>query len=483
MVLDRRAFLLGTSALGAAALGCDRLGRERYDLCVIGSGFAGTFLALRAVEHGLRTIVIDAGSSPQRFPEPDDLETSFQFTNSGSIDYPINATRAIAVGGASRHWGGVVTRLWPSDFRMRSELGLLVDWPISYEDLEPYYCEAERALAVRGYAPIAGAEPPRACAYADAKPGPYVPPSLECTGEGAIFFPLAHSRRKGEFGIHLVDEEVPRLLDHPLGSLLDDRQVTRIVTLDGKTVDHVEARGLEATSRRVHARAFVVAAGVVESARLLLLSRSSWFPQGLGNRRGLVGRHFNEHPSLEARFEQRNGLELPLGHHRTCSFNDTYRRAGLNASQFQLDVWAQGLVRCMVQPEIEPRYENTVTLSPSRTDAFDNALPDLHFSYSERDRRTLAASRDLLARAKRELGPAAAAIPDHDRWRAHPAGTCRMGADERTGVVDRYNRVFGVENLFVSGACTFPTSGTANPTNTVVALTLRLADQLHERLS
>ena len=63
-------------------------------------------------------------------------------------------------------------------------------------------------------------------------------------------------------------------------------------------------------------------------------------------------------------------------------------------------------------------------------------------------------------------------------WRAHPSGTCRMGFDDASAVVDRNNRVFGVTNLYVSGACTFPTSGTANPTLTVVALTLRLSDHL-----
>ncbi len=480
MVLNRRELLLGTGALGAATLGCDRLGRtERYDLCIIGSGFAGTFLGLRAVGYGLRTVIVEAGSSPQRLPDSNALESSFQGTSSGSVDYPLNTTRAIAVGGASRHWGGVATRLWPSDLRMRSEFGLFADWPLSYEDLEPYYCEAEQLLAVRGFAPVPEAEPPRDCAYPDQKSEPYQAPRVECTRGEGIFFPLAHSRRQGDFGIRLVDEEIPRFLEAPLGTLLEDRQVTQIVTLDGKTVDHVEARGLDGSVLRLRARYFILAAGVIESARLLLLSRSSWFPDGLGNRRGLVGRYFNEHPSLEARFELRERLDLPRGHHRAYSLNDTHRRTDLNAYQFQLDVSNHRPARWMVQPEIEPRYENRVTLSRTRSDAFGYPLPDIELTYSERDRRTLAASGEILARAKRELA-VSGTERDSKRWRAHPAGTCRMGVDERSGVVDRYNHVFGMENLLVSGACTFPTSGTANPTNTVVAMTLRLADTLRD---
>ncbi len=482
MTLDRREFLLGGGALAAAAVGCGPLGRaRRYDLCIIGSGFAGTFLGLRAVEHGLHTIMLEAGSSPQRLPDPNSLEASFQFASNGPIDYPVNATRAIAVGGASRHWGGVTTRLWPSDLRMKSEFGRAADWPIAYEDLEPYYCQAEHLLGVQGHTPIAGAEPPRDCAYPGAKAGPYRSPRIECTGGEAVFFPLAYSRRNGSFALRLMDEEIPKFERSPLGTLVEDRQVTRIVTVDGKTVDHVEVRGLAGSAQRVHAKCFVLAAGVVESARLLLLSRSSWFPEGLGNRHGVVGHYFNEHPSLEVRFEQRAGLDLPLGHHRTCSLNDAQRRAGLNACQFQLDVWRNGSARWMVQPEIEPRYENHVSLSSSRTDPLGNSLPQVDFAYSERDQRTLGTFKELLPRAKRELADPSAAIEDQDRWRAHPAGTCRMGLDERTAVVDRENRVFGIDNLFVSGACTFPTSGTANPTNTVVAMTLRLADHLRDR--
>lgn len=483
MGLNRREFLLGGGALAAAAVGCGRLRwAERYDLCIIGSGFAGTFLGLRAVEHGLHTIMLEAGSSPQRLPDANSLESSFRFANSGPIDYPINRTRAIGVGGASRHWGGVTTRLWPSDFRMKSEFGLAVDWPISYEDLELYYCQAEQLLRVQGYPPIEGAEPPRECAYPGAKTEPYRPPSIECIGKDAVFFPLAYSRRNGSFAVRLLDEEIPRFDESPWGSLVEDRQVTRIVTVNGKTVDHVEVRGLDGSVRRVRARCFVLAAGVVESARLLLLSRSSWFPEGLGNRHGLVGHYFNEHPSLEARFEQRADANLPYGHHRTCTLNDAQRRAGLNACQFQLDVWRDGSARWMVQPEVEPRYENHVTLSRSRTDPFGNPLPELDLSYSERDQRTLDTFEGLLQRAKRELAGPDAEIEDENRWRAHPAGTCRMGLDERTGVVDRHNQVFGIDNLFVSGASTFPTSGTANPTNTVVAMTLRLADHLRDRL-
>jgi len=490
VAITRRNFLIGsgavvaTSAIGFSG-GCagERLPDESYDLCIIGSGFAGTFLGLRAVDHGLRTVIVEAGSSPQRGGLPDSLEASFKFRNSGLQSYPVNGTRAIAVGGASRHWGGVTTRLWPEDFRMKSEFGRLVDWPITFEDLLSYYCEAERLLLTRGFEAVAGAEPTRNCPYPNVKGGDYRDPGIRIEGKDVAYFPLAHSRRGGNFAIRLFDEEIPNFVRSNGATLVEGRQVINIVTLDGKTVDYVDLRGPAGRPEKLRAKVFVIAAGVVESCRLLLASRSSWFPDGLGNRHRQLGHYFNVHPSLQTKFSLRPGLDLPQGHHRTCSLNHDYRREGINACQYQLDVLASGTARWKAQPEIEPNYDNYVTLHGTESDAFGVPIPEIHFGYTAQDQRTLERSYATLEAAKRKLAAAGGTVSDHDRWRAHPAGTCRMGFDETTAVVDRDNRVFGLNNLFVSGACTFPTSGTANPTNTVVAMTLRLGDHIHEMLA
>lgn len=483
MAITRREFLVGSGALVAAStIGCASRDPTdgAYDLCIIGSGFAGTYLGLRAVEHGLRTVIVEAGASPQRGGSPEALEESFRFRNKGSESYPVNGTRAIAVGGASRHWGGVTTRLWPEDFRMQSEFGRLVDWPIGFDDLASYYCEAETLLCTKGYGFVAGAEPDRPCPYPTVKEGPYRDPGVRIEGRQVAYFGVPHSRRGGNFAVRLFDQEVPDFVASPLGTLIEDRQVTNVVTLDGKSVDHVELKGISGRARKLRARYYVIAAGVVESCRLLLASRSSWFPEGLGNQHAQVGHYFNVHPSLQTKFDLRPDLGLPEGHHRTCGLNEAYRREGLNACQYQIDVLADGAARWKAQPEIEPSYDSYVALSRTETDAFGVPLPEVHLAYTDRDRRSLARNYATLETARRELGVPGAESKEHDRWRAHPAGTCRMGFDETNGVVDRNNKVFGIDNLFVSGACTFPTSGTANPTNTVVAMTLRLADHIRQ---
>ena len=127
--------------------------------------------------------------------------------------------------------------------------------------------------------------------------------------------------------------------------------------------------------------------------------------------------------------------------------------------------------------------ENRVTLSGSAQDRWGTALPNMSFGFSDRDRRTLEEGRAILREQALALGAATGEIQTAERWRSHPAGTCRMGFDEKTSVVDGDNRVFGLENLYVSGAAVFPNSGTSNPTLTVVAMTLRLAEHVVARLS
>jgi choline dehydrogenase-like flavoprotein len=106
----------------------------------------------------------------------------------------------------------------------------------------------------------------------------------------------------------------------------------------------------------------------------------------------------------------------------------------------------------------------------------------VELGYSERDRRTMARGEAISVAEVDRLNDSGGRVRRAQRWRWHPAGTCRMGFDETSGVVDRDNRVYGLENLFVSGASVFPSSGTANPALTVVALTLRLADHLQKLL-
>jgi choline dehydrogenase-like flavoprotein len=447
------------------------------DVAVVGSGFAGVFLGLRLLEAGLSVAIVEAGGAVDP-AHPDGRSDLLPVRNAGRVAYPIEASRTIGLGGTSAKWSGVVTRLLPADFAVRSRFGYAADWPLAYADLEPWYCEAEAALCAATRVPSlpVGA---RSCPFPVERPG-YEPPRLAFESTPLAFGPLPRSERPGtREPVRLAGTELARFAAAPGATLLAEHQALRLSSDAQGRVNGLEVRAPDGRLLTLRARTYVVAAGVLESARLLLISRAPAWPDGLGNASGWVGRGFNCHPSDRARWAvAEGGASLPAGIHRTTSLEERFRERGLGACHFQIHA-ASGTLSIHVHPELEARRENRLVLAAEGED--EAAL--LHFDHSERDLRTLAEGRRVREALARELGldPARAERSTTDR--GHPAGTCRMATGAAEGVVDRDLRVFGTENLYVSGASVFPAAGTANPTLTVVALTLRLADSLARRLS
>jgi choline dehydrogenase-like flavoprotein len=248
-----------------------------------------------------------------------------------------------------------------------------------------------------------------------------------------------------------------------------------------RTGDRIDQLMVQATGGQVEAvraRFYVVAAGVFESARLLLASHSVESPTGLGDHSGILGRYFSAHPANGLHFPRRE--DLPKGAHRSLDIAHTLRSRALSSAHLQLQV-SQQEIHWSLQRELEPTRANHLRLG-NALDANGQRRAIFHFQSSGRDRRSQEAGLDLRDEMARALGlePGSARTSEH--FRAHPAGLCRMGSKAAEAVVDPHNQVFGLRNLFVSGASVFPTAGTANPTLTVVALTLRLGDHLLGRL-
>jgi len=310
----------------------DRTPSERVDVCVIGGGVAGALVAHELGASGYDTVMLEAGERFARDDRFEQMETALRpghsdlevwnvggdrdaFTSSGERFYPLNEKRVKGVGGTTLHWGGYTPRLHEKDFEMASRYGLAEDWPISYEDLRPYYRRAERALGVAGDDdnpfldreapfPLPGFPPSdtdalfaSACAELgiavhslpqarnskdyDARP--------QCEGyatcdpvcpTGAKYSGDVHVRKAESEGVRVIDRAPVQYLDH--GRDPSTVEAAVYATPDGRT-------------HRQEARQFVVACGGVETPRLLLLSKSEAHPDGLANSSGMVGRCFFDH--------------------------------------------------------------------------------------------------------------------------------------------------------------------------------------------
>jgi choline dehydrogenase-like flavoprotein len=470
--------------VAAGALACGRRPAEEpaadFDVCVIGSGFAGTFLGLRLVERGIRTVMLEAGPWLPSDADPDGDTSLFPSRSTGDYAFPIDANRTIAVGGTSRKWNGVVTRLLPQDFRARSASSVFADWPIGYDELSAYYCEAEQALHASGGPFQRGAEPARACAY-PAQATSYTSPA-PLFRTPMPFFPLPFGVRNGS-PLRLDQGEIQRFTAASSATLLAEHPVAALVMGQSGGLEAAEVRRGRDEITRIRARYFVVAAGVVETARLLLASRSREFPNGIGNATDLVGRGFNAHPRFRIVTPAAPGRTYAkyAGIHRTYARHDAGRRAGGNG--VLADVHLGGSETTVdVMLELEAAAGNRIALAvDDERDRWGRPLAVLDANWTARDRLTreqaLAFQRELTL----ALAPNAAPSPPALRW-FHPAGTCPMAHRPEEGVVNADCRVFGVDNLYLAGASVFRVAGSGNPTLTIVALSLRLGDHLLQRL-
>lgn len=311
----------------------DRRPEADADVCIVGSGPAGALVADTLAGHGHQVVVLEAGP---KFDPTDrlgrmerELRPSFHrssvwgsdedrdaFESVGGVDYPVNFHRVKGVGGSTLHWGSSIARFPEAAFETRTRWGIGADWPIGYDDLKPYYADAERELGVAG-AQDDPFSPPRdepypmdafpkspsdelfeaACAESGveihsgttARNTETYDDRSQCLGygtcapvcpSGAKYSADIHVEKATEKGARLIDRAVVQRFEHDGGG---DRVTGAVYrTPDGGT--HTQ-----------RADQFVLAAGGVENPRLLLLSDSPAHPDGLANSSGVVGNYLMDH--------------------------------------------------------------------------------------------------------------------------------------------------------------------------------------------
>ena len=542
----------GTEPTDGGGDGRDRTPSPRADVCVVGAGPAGAIVAADLAAAGHEVVVLEAGprfdgddggtSRAERMERhlrpgvPDDAwdmgGERDAYAAGGDRHYPLNAARVKGVGGTTLHWQGMVMRLHERDFEMDSRHGVGADWPVSYEDLRPYYAAAERALGVAGADdnPFA---PPRVEPF----PMPAFPPSYsdsvfadacESLGITTHSVPNARNSEGGDgapacvgygtckpvcpSGAKYTAERHVTAAEDAGARVVDRAAVQRLVHDDaGDAVEAAVYATPDDAERRQPARRFVVAAGGVETPRLLLLSRSERYPDGLANSSGLVGRYFMDHlfagmgGTYDGRTRQNhvgfnttethqfyddvdpvNGMKLEFLNYAGPSPATAATRAETWGDDLLADLRDRYGTHIGMGALVEqlPRKENRVTLDPSTTDDHGNPVPDVRWSLDDRTRAALTRANDVQRRVLDELDVDVTWTvgPENTGPAYHHMGTTRMGEDPADSVVDRHLRTHDLDNCYLVGSSVYPTGGAMNPTLTIAALALRAADRLAETL-
>lgn len=504
-------------------LGDDAL---RATVCVVGSGPAGAVTAAALASAGVDVLLLEAGSAR---PSHTVDSTLGRVSVDGEADLRFAGSRQL--GGATNLWSGRLAPLEPIDLERRDWVPYS-GWPLSWNELESYYARAAEVLGIPGH---------RHFAERDA--------AGLATGMDVKVFQWA----KDAFSARACLTEAARTNDR-LRVVLDAPVRRLVETENARVVAFAEVALGDGGAKTVHARAFVVAAGGIESARLLLNS-TSVRPRGIGNDRDVVGRFLSTHPKANMAsmlWNQRVSTRHPLFSDWPLAGGVVRHGLGFDAAaqreRRMLNHYVQLLPlfehtanrlfesikgsRTVQSPLIDraplirgalpglgllvfdamgrfggvqrrarkfvlrafldqyPNPDNRVTLS-SQTDAYGMPKADVTWSYTEADRASVVDFFAAMDRAARSHGSARvefAPLTTASHWpltalHSHFMGTTRMGDDAASSVTDKHGRVHGSENLFVAGPSLFPTYGYANPVYTIVALSLRLADHMKEKLA
>jgi choline dehydrogenase-like flavoprotein len=531
------------------------------DAVIVGVGASGATAAKVLSEAGLRVVGLDRG--PWLDHRTQFSGDELKFLNRGYITpnhyltprtyrdsedktaepYPFSPCPQL-VGGGTVHWAGWFPRAMPCDFRMRSLHGdidgaTLADWPISYDDLEPYYTKVEWEFGCSGLAGANKYEGPRSKGY----PTPPLAPTAfavrfyeACRRMEINAFPLPmalvtepHKGRDthnqtgfwNQYGDPTTTKSttltsfVPEALATGRFELRPDCYVSQVLLRDdgrAKGVLYIDAAGRE---QEQEAELVILCLGAIETARLLLLSESAQFRDGLANSSGLVGRNATFHEYLfsvglfDKESEPLYGYSGAMVSGATFEFYETDESRGhigggiVAASQtaqpinWQLpgrpmwgsalkdadrDYFSHAMVLGLDLQDM-PRHDNRVDLDPNVRDAW--GLPVARITYANHPN-DYAQARWQVEKNSEILQVAGAEItlPFHlERCTgntSHQHGTARMGTDSSASVVDEWCRTHDVENLYILDGSVFPTATGVPPSLTIMANAWRCAEHLAE---
>jgi len=517
---------------------------DHYDVIVIGSGPGGASLARKLASTGKSILLLERGDYLKREPANWDSKTVFvdgayqtKEIWYGSDGRKFHPGLHYYVGGNSKVYGAALFRLRERDFdEITHKDGISPAWPLKYADFEPYYCEAERLFHVHGQRGEDPCEPPASAPF----PYPAVShepriqrlnDALQSSGLHPFHLPLGILLNeqdgkvtptstcircdafdgfpcllngKADAQVMCVD---PALAAYPNFTLLTQAYVTHLETdAAGKTITgvHVTRAG---ECERYTADIVVSACGALSSALLLLRSANSRHPNGLANGSDQVGRNYMRHNQSilmalmrepnETVFQKTLALsdfyfgasdwDFPLGLIQMCATSHADQIRGEALPQWlewlpdmPFEQMARHSMDFWLSSEDLPRPENRIKYEGERVvlDITEGNM-EAHHRLKEKLEIVLhhAGAHSALMERKLYLGKD---VPIGGT--AHQAGTARFGSDPAHSVLDLDCKAHELDNLYVTDASFFPSIGAVNPTLTIIANALRVADRIGERL-
>lgn len=530
-----------------------------HDVVVIGSGAAGGMAAWNLSRQGVNVLLLDAGTrfNPASFwshVKPWDWNARLdrgQRPPAFRLDpreqpielaQPFDLWRVWGRGGRTNIWGRVSLRYGDVDFEGPAKDGWEVAWPIRYKDIAPYYDQVDQLIGVSGGADDSDVLP--GSRYHLPPPAPRCGEQLLKKAASSIGIRMVAGRRavltrphNGRAACHYCgacgrgcdiaaffnssDYLIQPALKTGRVKVIDNAVVARVLTGDDGRANGVQYfdRYTKA-ERQVKARTVVVAAGAIDSTRILLNSKSSRHPNGIGNANDVIGRYLCE----QIRFHIYGFLPQLLGsavtnddgitgeHVYLPRFNHRSPRQYLRG--FGMQLWGCGaqananyaklmdgfgasfktavkkrypaLVALHPYGEVLPYRDNRVTVEGTANDQYGVPVARIEFKIGENERKMAAEMYDtaeaILRAAKAEVLPYRRGTVDMPGAAIHEHGTCRMGGDPKRSALNGFCQMHEVPNVFVMDGSAFPTATEKNPTLTILALAWRASDYLAGQL-
>ena len=505
---------------------------ETVDAVVIGTGAGGAPLLARLAAAGLKVVALEAGKhwNPATDFATDEKTQEKLFWNderlsAGNDPIPFGSNNSgTGVGGSTLHYTAYTPRAQPDDFQLRTDFGVGEDWPLGFDQIEPYYDEAEQFLGISGPSPYpwgparkrpyalgalpingAGQLMERGCKELGIRTSPAANAALSAGyyQEGVGHRPACANRGFCQAGCNIgakasMDVTYIPLAVHHGAEIRPESFVTQLIKdASGRISEVIYIRNGQ--EERQRCRYVFLCAGTIETARLLLLNN-------LANSSGQVGQNIMAHTGLQIWGEFEEDIRPYKGIPGALISEDTHRPEKADfAGGYLLQsigvmpvtyisqmarargLWGQDLKQAAlaynhvaginILGDCLPYTHNYLELSDEK-DIRGLPKPRIYFSNGENEKRMTAHADKIM----RDIWSAAGA---RNIWafprNAHVIGTCRMGTDPATAVVSPDGQSFDIPNLFISDNSTFPSALSVNPALTIMALSLRTADRFLEK--